>query len=394
MCSFSLSDGVSMSNMSKKYTVLLLSAPIGSGHRLAAEALKEVLSQNPEVEVIHGNVFDFFPHILGTTFLHTYLWILDCCPWLYELAYKWGNSQGGSLWLRGLINRTLAWLGGSYLQRVSPDAVVATHATPAGIMSYYKENHPELFLGAVITDFTVHKWWLCEGVDAYFLADERLKNKITMPSQVYAFGIPVRQSFNNDYAACRKQYGWAAKERVCLIMGGGEGLLPMEEMLEVLETKNIQDLRLVAITGHNEKLCKKLQQRFVSASTVLNKDSEKGSACPIEIYGFRQDVPRMLAGADMIITKAGGLTCAEVLVSGLELLIYKPLPGQEQGNAAFLQKHYGASVCQSLDELVLAVQGLASKERNLQSQKSLGNPLAAEQISAFVLARLRAKENC
>lgn len=102
----------------------------------------------------------------------------------------------------------------------------------------------------------------------------------------------------------------------------------------------------------------------------------------------------MLAGADMIITKAGGLTCAEVLAYGLELLIYKPLPGQEQGNAAFLQKHYGASVCQSLDELVLAVQGLASKERNLQSQKSLGNPLAAEQISAFVLARLRAKENC
>ena len=132
----------------------------------------------------------------------------------------------------------------------------------------------------------------------------------------------------------------------------------------------------------------------MSASTVLNKDSEKGYACPIEIYGFRQDVPRMLAGADMIITKAGGLTCAEVLAYGLELLIYKPLPGQEQGNAAFLQKHYGASVCQSLDELVLAVQGLASKERNLQSQKSLGNPLAAEQISAFVLARLRAKENC
>ena len=96
-----------MANNSKKYTVLLLSAPIGSGHRLAAEALREVFSQQDNIEVIHGNVFDFFPHFLGSTFLRCYLWILGCCPWLYELAYKWGNNQKGSLWLRGLINPTL-----------------------------------------------------------------------------------------------------------------------------------------------------------------------------------------------------------------------------------------------------------------------------------------------
>ena len=58
-----------MTKEKKKYTVLLLSAPIGSGHRLAAEALKQVLSNNPEVEVVHGNVFDFFPHFLGSNFL-------------------------------------------------------------------------------------------------------------------------------------------------------------------------------------------------------------------------------------------------------------------------------------------------------------------------------------
>ena len=134
-----------MSNIRKKYTVLLLSAPIGSGHRLAAEALREALSEQADVEVVHGNVFDFFPHFLGSTFLRTYLWILGCCPWLYELAYKWGNQQSGSLWLRSLINRSLALLGSSYLQRVRPDAVIATHATPAGIMCYYKEKHPGIF---------------------------------------------------------------------------------------------------------------------------------------------------------------------------------------------------------------------------------------------------------
>ena len=373
-----------MTKEKKKYTVLLLSAPIGSGHRLAAEALKQVLSNNPEVEVVHGNVFDFFPHFLGSIFLRCYLWILGCCPWLYELAYKWGNSQGGSLWLRGLINRSLAWLGGGYLRRVQPDAVIATHATPAGIMCYYKQKHPEVFLGAVVTDFTVHKWWLGEGVDAYFVADARLKERITVSAQVEAFGIPVRQELQgNDYAACRAQYGWDKEEKVCLVMGGGEGLLPMEEMLAALTAAHIDKLRLVAITGHNEKLAHKLQQRFVGHTTKSGSEAN-----PVEVYGFRQDVPQMLAGADMIITKAGGLTCAEVLASGLELLLYKPLPGQEQGNANFLQAHYGASVCQSLAALVAAVSRVANAERPVEPQKPQGNPLAAEQICTFVLQKL------
>lgn len=383
-----------MSNIRKKYTVLLLSAPIGSGHRLAAEALREALSEQADVEVVHGNVFDFFPHFLGSTFLRTYLWILGCCPWLYELAYKWGNKQSGSLWLRSLINRSLALLGSSYLQRVRPDAVIATHATPAGIMCYYKEKHPKIFLGAVVTDFTVHKWWLCNGVDAYFVADARLKEKITVPTQVQAFGIPLRQDFRRfdsfDYDACRKQYGWTSEERVCLVMGGGEGLLPMEEILLALQKKSIAGLRLVAITGNNAKLEQRLRERFGVAAGA-REQNVAGSATPIEIYGFRQDVPQLLAGADMIITKAGGLTCAEVLATGLELFIYKPLPGQERGNAAFLEQYYQAKVCDGLEQLVHAVVAASCQKRAKQGKKPLGNRLAAMQIAEFVLEKIKSK---
>ena len=383
-----------MSNIRKKYTVLLLSAPIGSGHRLAAEALREALSEQADVEVVHGNVFDFFPHFLGSTFLRTYLWILGCCPWLYELAYKWGNQQSGSLWLRSLINRSLALLGSSYLQRVRPDAVIATHATPAGIMCYYKEKHPKIFLGAVVTDFTVHKWWLCNGVDAYFVADARLKEKITVPTQVQAVGIPLRQDFRRfdsfDYDACRKQYGWTSEERVCLVMGGGEGLLPMEEILLALQKKSIAGLRLVAITGNNAKLEQKLRERFGVAAGAPERDVA-GSATPIEIYGFRQDVPQLLAGADMIITKAGGLTCAEVLATGLELFIYKPLPGQERGNAAFLEQYYQANVCDGLEQLVHAVAAASCQKGAKRGKKPLGNRLAAMQIAEFVLEKIKSK---
>ena len=45
----------------KKLKILILSAPIGSGHQMAANALEEALLRLKNAEVTQGNVFDFFP---------------------------------------------------------------------------------------------------------------------------------------------------------------------------------------------------------------------------------------------------------------------------------------------------------------------------------------------
>lgn len=368
---------INMQNAKKRYTVLLLSAPIGSGHKLAAEALEQALGAYEEVKVIHGSIFDFFPHFLGTAFLTTYLWILKCCPWLYKLAYSWGNKKDGSLWLRSLLNRLLAALGRSYLQSVQPDAVVATHATPAGIIGYYKAQHPNLWLGAVITDFTIHRWWICDGVDTYFIADELLRQKMPTQAEVKAYGIPVRKQFlHHDKGACREKFGWGTDERVCLLMGGGEGLLPMEKIIAALHKAKLTKLRLVAVTGHNEKLEAALKEKYGDS---------------MEIYGFREDVPQLMAGADMIITKAGGLTSAEVLASGLELVIYKPLPGQEEGNAAFLHRHCGAFVAHNMAELVAYAAGAGADAQKLAASRAHAHPLAAQKIAEYIWQKLQNK---
>ena len=136
-----------MASCEKKYTILLLSAPIGSGHKLAAQALEQSFALADNVQVVHGSIFDFFPGSIGNAFLRFYLWVLSYCPWLYELAYKWGNRQSGSLWLRNFINGTLASLAQDFIVRTNPDAVIATHATPAGIMAIYKKKFkPDLLL--------------------------------------------------------------------------------------------------------------------------------------------------------------------------------------------------------------------------------------------------------
>ena len=42
--------------------------------------------------------------------------------------------------------------------------------------------------------------------------------------------------------------------------------------------------------------------------------------------------------SNRVISKPGGLTTSECLVSGLPMIIINPIPGQEEQNAEFLEK--------------------------------------------------------
>lgn len=360
--------------------ILILSAPIGSGHRLAAEALKEYLESLPGVVVEHGNVFSFFPGFLGRTFLKCYMKLLDYCPWLYELAYKWGNRGGGSLWLRALINRSLAWLGRSYILKQRPDAVIATHATPAGIVSYIKKSHP-LWLGCVITDYTVHRWWLVEGADTYFISEPQLREKLPGVKDIQSFGIPLRGAFKAlQREAALMELGWRPEDRHILLLGGGEGLLPMEEIINNITRRISQPVKLVAVTGHNEKLKARLEQTF---KELLDKDR-------LKVYGFTQALPQLMAASGLVISKAGGLSTAELLASGADFILYKPLPGQEENNAAFVGKHFGVGLARTPQELTERVQ--AWLEVPVRTERPYyGKPLAAKHIGDYVLQQISGK---
>lgn len=362
-----------MNAANKKYTVLLLSAPIGSGHRLAAEALEQVLADNEAVHVVHGNIFDFFPHFVGTVFLKCYLRMLQSFPWMYKYMYKWGNQEKGSVWMKNVINGLLAKMGRSYLQKVNPDAVIATHATPAGIIGIYKKTlAAPLFLGAVITDFTIHKWWICDGVDTYFIADERLQKRLPPDADVQSYGIPVRRRFAGlSRQEARKKLGIAAQDKICLLLGGGEGLLPMVSIVNGLPQDLGPDFRIIAVTGHNQQLAADLRRLQRSDLTV---------------HGFTEQLPEIMAASDMVISKAGGLTSAEVLVLGLHFIIYHPLPGQEEGNARFLQQYCHAVVAANIKDVSRYVREFYN---HTEREVILGRPQAAEKICAYVLQHLK-----
>lgn len=357
----------------QKIKILLLSAPIGSGHKMAAEALREVFSQNRNIEVVHGNIFSFFPAFIGNLFLKTYLQILRICPAIYALAYKWGNTNSGSLRARNLLNACLAKLGKSYVEKIAPDAVIATHATPAGIMSIYKKNfRQDLYLSAVVTDYTIHKWWLYEEVNTYFIADEILQDKITGKSEVICYGIPIRMAFKNlDYQKAREKYKFQNDEKVCLLLGGGDGLLPMEDII-----RNIgqMDLRIIAVAGNNFKLAEKLKN--ISAKNLM-------------VLNFTEDLPSLIAASDIIVSKAGGLSSAEITALNKKFIIYHPLPGQERNNAVFLADKKQAMIAESVEEVVALLDDFIKYAIKKEDKINSERVNAAENICRYILNKIK-----
>ncbi len=357
-----------------KHKILILSAPIGSGHKLAAKALEDSFSKYKECEIIQASIFDFFPKVIGNVFLKSYLFILKFSPEAYACAYKWGNNPSGSLWLRNMLNGLLANLADNFLKGVRPDVVIATHATPAGIIDIYKKTHPNIFLASVITDFTVHKWWLCDRTNAYFLAAEDIKPaiKIKNKQKVFYYGIPVRKEFSLEYRRdyLRMKFGWGKNERICLLMGGGDGILPMEDLITAVVNNYDVTMKFVAITGKNVRLARQLKR--------LPFD--------VKVFGFIEPVAELMNCADYLITKAGGLTAAEALTTRVKYIIFNPLPGQETANAKYLEQMGAAKIGYTPFEIAKAVREYDRADNIFLG--AMGRPLAADYIVEAILREI------
>ena len=69
--------------------------------------------------------------------------------------------------------------------------------------------------------------------------------------------------------------------------------------------------RVVVVCGRNEALRQQVQ------------------SLGVEALGFVDNVAELMRSADILITKAGGLTLAEAFCSAVPVVVYDVLPGQE-----------------------------------------------------------------
>ncbi len=150
--------------------------------------------------------------------------------------------------------------------------------------------------------------------------------------QILPFGIPIKREFTTfcDRKEIADRLGLENK-RTVLVMGGGLGLGQINHIVKTLDA-GMKDVQIIAVAGRNQRLENKLKNLTTSNKLV--------------VYGFVTNIHELMEISDCIVTKPGGVTTAEILSKQKPLVIFSPLPGQENENAEFLL-NAGAAVATS-----------------------------------------------
>jgi len=108
-------------------------------------------------------------------------------------------------------------------------------------------------------------------------------------------------------------------------------------------------------------------------------------------FGYVDNVEELMAASDLLITKAGGVTVSEAMVMRLPMLIYRPIPGQEEENCEYLLEHGVALAPKSPEMLRTMLDDLLAHPARLEAMRQaavgLARPRAAERV-VDLLARL------
>ena len=80
--------------------------------------------------------------------------------------------------------------------------------------------------------------------------------------------------------------------------------------------------------------------------------------------------------SSLVVTKPGGLTTSESLVSGLPILIINPIPGQEEENAEFLENHNVAVWIKNNENPNKVIHQLFKDPKKLEEMKENAKKLA------------------
>jgi processive 1,2-diacylglycerol beta-glucosyltransferase len=368
--------------------VLVLSASVGAGHLRAAQALELALRQvDPQAVVANVDVLEMTNNAFRKLYGKAYLDLANRVPhvlgYFYDLLDKPPSSKRHTDRLRLAIEKLNLRKFRKFLQKDPWDIFVNTHFLPAEIIAHLREKGklqtPQF---TVTTDFETHRLWVNQPCEHYFTATQEgalyLQHWGIPPSDITVTGIPIHPAFvqPKDRTECLRKHSLIGDRPIILQMAGGFGVGPVEKLLGgVLAVE--MPLEVVVVAGKNEKLKKELEEMA------------KPERHRVHILGFTSAMDELMAVADVVVSKPGGLTTSEVLSSGAVLAIVNPIPGQESRNSDFLLENSAAIKINNVATMPHKLIDLLQDTRRLLSLKAnskrLGKPQAAFDIARAAL---------
>ncbi|MEN6351757.1 MAG: glycosyltransferase [Syntrophomonas sp.] len=344
-----------------KPKILIFSASFGAGHIRAAQALSEaIILQNPSAQIVHmdfGAMLNKYFYILLKDF---YISMLKHTPRVWGSFY-YSTSRISQ---RSVVQRFLNSMGQTeylkYINAVQPDVIVCTYPTVAGVLAKLRlKKLLDIPVVTVVTDYTVHSQWIHDGVDLYIVGCQEVSAGLSArginPQQIKTTGIPVSPRFESELNRPEiiARLGISGALPTIMVMGGAYGVLSELKRIVAWLAASSQPVQAIVVCGRDQKL-------YNSLDEILQNPQN-----PVIRFGYVNNVDELMSIADLVITKAGGLITTESLNKRLPLLVFKPIPGQEEENAKYVSRIGAGCTAKSLPELFEIVADLLANPEQL-----------------------------
>lgn len=320
--------------------IMISYAAYGGGHLSAAKNLKEYIEKNyPDYEVVLFDCMKYINRVIDKVCGSTYSKITKDIPWFWGKIY-YHTQEPIFERIMSLSNKVLSYKLGRLLKQSNPDIIISTHFFVSHMCSILKQKGKITSkLATVITDYGEDPYneWICNHkfMDYIFVAHKQIKNKLiekgVPANKVFDTGIPISDKFLTPYNKSQILNDLALVEdkKTILFFGGGELGLGKSKTLDTFEclVKNFSNIQVIAISGKNETLKNNFQK-------IVDENNKNQN---IRILGFTDKVAELMSISDLVITKPGGLTSTEALVSNLPLVAMNPIPRSRRRKCQFLR---------------------------------------------------------
>lgn len=367
--------------------ILILTASVGAGHNRAAQAVELALREIcPSALVQNVDVLDLCNPAFRWLYGKSYFEVVAAAPhlvgYLYDRLDRPLNriERGVDKVRFGMQHLNLRLLS-RLLTHQKWDLAINTHFLPAEVIGTFRKrgriDFPQV---TVTTDFDTHRLWHNPPCEHYFTATEEGRVNLAAwgvaPERITATGIPVHPLFSRPRDAwdCKRRLDLADDRPIVLQLAGGLGVGPIEAIhRQILDTE--LPLQIVVVSGRNAVAREKL-------ATIASPGRHRR-----EILGFTNRMDELMAAAEVIVSKPGGLTTSEVLCRGAAMIVVDPIPGQETRNCDYLLENGAALKVNNIASLKQKLTHVLNEPGRLESLRAASRNLARPRAAYDVAER-------
>jgi processive 1,2-diacylglycerol beta-glucosyltransferase len=341
--------------------VLILTAKYGNGHVQVAKTLENKCKELGFEKVVVCNLYsESFP-VFSEITQYLYLKSFSIGKQFYRIFYygvdKIYNKRMMNLYFK---------MGHKRLHQIvtseQPDMIINTFPMIV-VPEYRRKTGTVIPTFNVLTDFCLHRIWVHENIDKYYVASNHVKEKLIQvgihPGTVNVTGIPIRSQFEDE--VCKKEiyakYNLDSSKKTLLIMAGAHGVLKnVKELCQSFISKS-DNIQTVVVCGNNALLKESLDP-------LTHSNPEQ-----IKVLSYVERVDELYRIASCMITKPGGITLTEATALGVPVILFKPVPGQEKENAHFFEDNNAAIIVNQIEDISEEVYKLLEDEHRLEQMK-------------------------